>query len=109
MSSNKCSKPETQPLSPPKNLMESAHRRSISKSTCSIEKVAPKPIVSGCKKEEEGEEDLSLNGFLKEEKTKIEKILNRELNSKAKIILSGPSNSKHILMNEEFVEAFNII
>ncbi|KAJ6869066.1 hypothetical protein NC651_033976 [Populus alba x Populus x berolinensis] len=81
ISSNKCSKPETQPLSPPKNLMESPHRRSISKSTCSIEKVAPKPIVSGCKKEEEGEE----------EKTKIEKIL--KLDSKAQIILSGPSNS----------------
>ncbi|KAI5562772.1 hypothetical protein BDE02_15G072600 [Populus trichocarpa] len=93
ISSNKCSKPETQPLSPPKNLMESSHRRSISKSTCSIEKVAPKPLVSGWKKEEEGEEDFSLNGFLIEEKTKIEKILNRELDSKAKIILSGPSNS----------------
>ncbi|KAB5525042.1 hypothetical protein DKX38_022791 [Salix brachista] len=39
ISSNTCSKPETPLLSPPKNLMESAHRRSISKSTCSIEKV----------------------------------------------------------------------
>lgn len=75
----KSAKPETPLLSPPKNLMESAHRRSISKSTCSIEKVAPKPNINGWKKEEEGEEDFSLNGFLKEEKTKIEKILNREL------------------------------
>ncbi|KAF9667925.1 hypothetical protein SADUNF_Sadunf15G0073800 [Salix dunnii] len=93
ISSSTCSKPETPLLSPPKNLMESARRRSISKSTCSIEKVAPKPNINGWKKEEEAEEDFSLNGFLKEEKTKIEKILNRELDSKAKIILSGPSNS----------------
>ncbi|KAJ6374365.1 hypothetical protein OIU78_029975 [Salix suchowensis] len=68
VSSNTCSKPETPLLSPPKNLMESAHRRSISKSTCSIEKVAPKPNINGWKKEEEGEEDFSLNGILKEEK-----------------------------------------
>ncbi|XP_020537460.1 uncharacterized protein LOC105640295 [Jatropha curcas] len=89
-----CSQPESQPLSPPKNLVESAHRRSIARSTCSVEKITgPKVNVNGWQKEEEGEKGVSLNGFLKEQRIKIEKILNGEIDSKAKVILSGPSNS----------------
>ncbi|CAN1233629.1 hypothetical protein LINPERPRIM_LOCUS3962 [Linum perenne] len=80
-----------QVLSPPKNLVESAHRRSISKSTCSIEKIAPNQI--GHVDEASGEQDLSLNGFLKKQRTKAEQIMNKEIDGKAKIILSGPSNS----------------
>ncbi|XP_015579254.2 uncharacterized protein LOC8278273 [Ricinus communis] len=88
---------EDQPLSPPRNLVESAHRRSITRSTCSInERIPPKPnvLISGRQKEEyKGERGISLNGFLKEQRTKIEKILNGEIGSKAKVILSGPTNS----------------
>ncbi|KAF2282859.1 hypothetical protein GH714_043343 [Hevea brasiliensis] len=93
ISSSTCSQPEKQPVSPPRNLVESAHRRSIARSTCSIEKIAPKPNANGKQKEEEGERDLLLNGFLKDQRIKIEKILNGESDSKAKVILSGPSNS----------------
>lgn len=76
--------------------MESAHRRSITKSTCAIEKVAPKSYVNGGLVEEEKDgalEKISINEFLKEQRIKIEKILNREVDTKAKIVLSGPSNS----------------
>ncbi|KAJ4827195.1 hypothetical protein Tsubulata_016780 [Turnera subulata] len=88
ISSSTCSKPENQPLSPANNLVDSARRRP----TCSTEKVAPKLNADDSRKEE-GEEELSLNRFLKEQRIKIDKILFGEINSKAKIILSGPSNS----------------
>ncbi|KAJ0104943.1 hypothetical protein Patl1_18147 [Pistacia atlantica] len=81
------------PLSPPKNLVESAHRRSVSRSTCFVEKGVPISNENGWSKEEEKSRDLSLNGFLKEQRIKIEKILNRESDYKAKIVLPGPSNS----------------
>ncbi|XP_021657838.2 uncharacterized protein LOC110648051 isoform X3 [Hevea brasiliensis] len=94
ISSSTCSQPEKQLLSPPRNVVESAHRRSIARSTCSIEKIAPKPNVNGWQQnEEEGEREVSLNGFLKNQRIKIEKILNGEIDSKAKVILSGPSNT----------------
>ncbi|KAF2293260.1 hypothetical protein GH714_040629 [Hevea brasiliensis] len=94
ISSSTCSQPEKQLLSPPRNVVESAHRRSIARSTCSIEKIAPKPNVNGWQQnEEEGEREVSLNGFLKNQRIEIEKILNGEIDSKAKVILSGPSNS----------------
>lgn len=35
-----------------------------------------------------------LNRFLKQQRVKIEKLLSGEINGKAKIVLSGPSNSK---------------
>ncbi|XP_038685583.1 uncharacterized protein LOC119985368 [Tripterygium wilfordii] len=82
-----------QALSPPRNLVESAHRRSISKSTCSVEKIAPKIKVNWRQKEMEEPEEASLNGFLKEQRTKMEKILYGQIDCKAKVILSGPSNS----------------
>ncbi|KAK0587668.1 hypothetical protein LWI29_026600 [Acer saccharum] len=86
-----------EPLSPPKNLMESAHRRSISKSTCSLDYKAsrPKTNLRGCFNEEDATPDLGrdLNGFLKDQRIKIDKISNRELDFKAKIVLPAPSNS----------------
>ncbi|XP_050226039.1 uncharacterized protein LOC126675439 isoform X2 [Mercurialis annua] len=97
ISSSTCAQLEHGPLSPPRNLVESAHRRSLSRSTCSIkEKISPKPdtITKGWQKEEnQCDRDINLNGFLKEQRIKIEKILNGEISSKAKVILSGPSNS----------------
>ncbi|CAN0900332.1 hypothetical protein LINGRAHAP2_LOCUS20783 [Linum grandiflorum] len=81
-----------QVLSPPKNLVESAHRRSISKSTCSIEKIAPNQIAHG-DEASAGDQEVSLNGFLKKQRVKAEQIMNKEIDGKAKIILSGPSNS----------------
>ncbi|XWS60354.1 hypothetical protein CRYUN_Cryun07bG0028600 [Craigia yunnanensis] len=93
ISTSTCSFPENKPLSPPRNLVESAQRRSISKSTCSLEKIAPRSNENGWSKEEDGTREISLNEFLKEQKTKIDMILNGEIESKAKIVLSGPSNS----------------
>ncbi|KAB2089827.1 hypothetical protein ES319_A03G087500v1 [Gossypium barbadense] len=85
---------QNKPLSPPRNLVESAQRRSISKSTCSLEKIAPrKSNANGWSKEDDGTREISLNKFLKDQRSKFEMILNGEAGSKAKIVLSGPSNS----------------
>ncbi|XP_062029707.1 uncharacterized protein LOC133745618 [Rosa rugosa] len=85
-------------LSPPKNLVPSAHRRSISSSTCSIEKAAVKSDPVGWPKDAAQAQDQGggiddLNGFLKEQRTKIQKVLDGQVNSKARIVLSDPSNS----------------
>ncbi|KAL4634169.1 hypothetical protein ACB092_04G179200, partial [Castanea dentata] len=86
-------------LSPPRNLVESAHQRSISSSTCSLDKTAPKlkattNVGEEFKEEEEySVDDASLNGFLKQKRIKVKKLLNGELNAKAQIVLSGPTNS----------------
>ncbi|KAF3437539.1 hypothetical protein FNV43_RR20293 [Rhamnella rubrinervis] len=84
---------DAQLLSPPKNLVESAHRRSRSSSTCSVDKIAPKPISYELPTKPEATRDLSLNGFLREQSIKLGKILDDEIDAKAKIVLSGPSNS----------------
>ncbi|KAE8695047.1 pentatricopeptide repeat-containing protein [Hibiscus syriacus] len=89
ISSSTCSFQPNKPLSPPRNLVESAQRRSISKSTCYLEKIQP----NGWSREDDGSPEISLNGFLKDQRAKFEMILNGEVDSKAKIILSGPSNS----------------
>lgn len=82
---------ETLPLSPPRNLVESAHRRTISSSTCSREKIAPRHVAKG---EEASEiQEQSLNGFLKEQRILFQKFSEGELHANAKIVLSGPSNS----------------
>lgn len=81
------------PLSPPRNLVESAFRRSLSSSTCSPEKNAPRADANGLSKQGEGAPRLCLNGFLKEQRVLIQKVMDGELNAKAKIVLSGPSNS----------------
>ncbi|KAK8686279.1 hypothetical protein V6N13_125306 [Hibiscus sabdariffa] len=92
-SSSTCISEHSKPLSPPRNLVESAQRRSISKSTCSLEKIQPRSHANGWSKEDDGSREISLNGFLKEQRAKFEMILNGEVESKAKIVLSGPSNS----------------
>ncbi|WCJ36150.1 hypothetical protein M5689_017366 [Euphorbia peplus] len=92
---------QAEALSPPRNLVESAYRRSISRSTCAVDKIAPKDNNVKVKTEEQkGSKEVeaegggvSLNRFLKEQRMKIEKILSGEIHSKAKVILSGPSNS----------------
>ncbi|PPD97760.1 hypothetical protein GOBAR_DD05221 [Gossypium barbadense] len=94
ISSSTCFFEQNKPLSPPRNLVESAQRRSISKSTCSLEKIAPrKSNANGWSKEDDGTREISLNKFLKDQRSKFEMILNGEAGSKAKIVLSGPSNS----------------
>ncbi|KAG9446585.1 hypothetical protein H6P81_012713 [Aristolochia fimbriata] len=85
-------------LSPPKHLIESAHRRSISSSTCSIDKfskleadaVQPGQLVAELRLMEEVG---SLNLFLKEQRAVLTRISRGEIPAKAKIILSGSSNS----------------
>ncbi|RDX70132.1 hypothetical protein CR513_50654, partial [Mucuna pruriens] len=78
--------PDSVPLSPPRNLVESAHRRTISSSTCSQERIAPRHVVP------KGEV-VCLNGFLKEQRILFQKISCGELHANAQIVLSGPSNS----------------
>ncbi|KAG4933016.1 hypothetical protein JHK87_047018 [Glycine soja] len=77
---------DSAPLSPPRNLVESAQRRTISSSTCSQERIAPRHVLA------KGEE-ASLNGFLKEQRILLKKISSGELHANAQIVLSGPSNS----------------
>ncbi|GMY14949.1 hypothetical protein FCV25MIE_10188 [Fagus crenata] len=77
-----------QVLSPSRNLVESTHWRSISSSTCSLHKIASiAPMLNA------SFDDISLNGFLKQQRIMVEKLLNGEVNVKAKIVLSEPSNS----------------
>ncbi|XXG88740.1 hypothetical protein AAC387_Pa12g0916 [Persea americana] len=82
---------ESQVLSPPKNLLESSHRRSISSSTCSKEKLSRSNggdvagVGPGMKEGEIG----PLNSFLREQRVRIERISRGEMSGKAKIILSG--------------------
>jgi len=73
--------------------VESAHRRTISSSTCSWEKIAP--VKNFAKEEEEATEEYSLNGFLKEQRNLFHRFSKGELhaNVKIKIVLSGHSNS----------------
>lgn len=71
--------------------MESANRRSISSSTCSFETISSRKNENGRVNDGDGGRDL--NGFLREQRIKIGKILNGEVSAKAKIVLSGPSNS----------------
>lgn len=71
--------------------MESAIRRSISSSTCSTDKLSS--IVSPERKRRDGIRARNVNEFLKEQRIKMEKILDGESSAKAKIVLSGPSSS----------------
>ncbi|XP_077250542.1 uncharacterized protein LOC143889984 isoform X3 [Tasmannia lanceolata] len=92
--------PQNQMLSPPKNLVESTHRRSISSSTCSMEKfsrsdtdlLSLKQLVS-CTKPAEDDDVGRLNLFLKERRAKIGRISSGEISAQSKIILSGSPNS----------------
>ncbi|XP_054805667.1 uncharacterized protein LOC129308531 [Prosopis cineraria] len=87
------SSPNSVPLSPPRNPVQSAHRRMLFSSTCSLDKIAPQTDASGRSKRGEGSLDHSLNRFLEEQRILIQKLMNMELNAKAKVVLSGPSNS----------------
>ena len=65
----------------------------MSSSTCSVEKIALKLSSNGLHSESSEVQEFGLNGFLKEQKIKLGKVLTGDDNAKAKIILSGPSNS----------------
>ncbi|KAL5991200.1 hypothetical protein ACLOJK_012106 [Asimina triloba] len=88
-----------QALSPPKHLIESAHRRSISSSTCSLDKLSrpdadSRKSVSKTGRVEEAEGGVGrLNSFLEEQRAKVRRICSGETSTKAKIILSGSYNS----------------
>ncbi|KAI3454417.1 hypothetical protein Pfo_011080 [Paulownia fortunei] len=93
ISSSTCSVPEAVVLSPPRNLVESAHRRSISSPTCRTDRILQKDNMDDGQLKDGGLKGQDLNGFLKEQRVKIGKLLSGEINGKAKIVLSGPSNS----------------
>ncbi|XP_042042562.1 uncharacterized protein LOC121787788 [Salvia splendens] len=102
LSSSTCSVPGSGLLSPPRNLVESAHRRSISSSTCRNDKIfqednvdngLAKTKVSMDQEPNTSSKDHDFNSFLKDQRLKIEMLMNGEINGKAKIVLSGPSNS----------------
>ncbi|XP_071903676.1 uncharacterized protein [Coffea arabica] len=106
---------DTQLLSPPKHLVESAQRRSISASTCSVPEtlMASNTAVSPQRRsvsvfpndrpltrdnlieqlQAQESKNQALNRFLKEQRATMKKIMSGEINGKAKIVLSGPSNS----------------
>lgn len=74
--------------------MESAQRRSISSSTCFTDKIS-KNLSN--RNEELNDSELGhvdLNRFLKEQRIKIQRLMKGEIKAKAKIVLSGHSNSK---------------
>lgn len=102
-------------LSPPRNLVETAHRRSISSSTCSLERLS----MAGNEKELESskprgrrsvsvnavpgggrnldmvvDEDVMLiNSFLRKKRSLAARIVNRRLTANAKIVLSDSSEA----------------
>ncbi|XP_020548082.1 uncharacterized protein LOC110011696 [Sesamum indicum] len=89
-----CPVPEGEVLSPPRNLVESVHRRSISSSTCRVDRILQKDNNTDDGQLKNGDSmGEELNMFLKEQRAKIEKLLSGEIYGKAKIVLSGPSNS----------------
>ncbi|KAL1829103.1 hypothetical protein ACET3Z_007515 [Daucus carota] len=98
----------TRLLSPPKHLTESSHRRSISSSTCVLpEKQGQPPAVeSGHRRSISSYSDQNscellkdINGFLKEQRVKIKKLISGEIDGTAKIVLSGPSNSTSSMLS----------
>ncbi|KAM7483145.1 hypothetical protein LguiB_007728 [Lonicera macranthoides] len=94
ISSSTCSLPEDKVLSPPRNLVESAHRRSISSATCSTDRLQNPSNVNVNGQLKDGElGGRELNFFLREKRLQIGKILSGENDGKAKFVLSGPSNS----------------
>ncbi|KAI3673560.1 hypothetical protein L6452_39683 [Arctium lappa] len=93
ISSSTCSLPAKQILSPPRNLVESAQRRSISSSTCFTDKISRKPSPTRGEFNDSELGQLDLNGFLHDQRIKILKLLKGEIKGKAKIVLSGHSNS----------------
>ncbi|CAK9140765.1 unnamed protein product [Ilex paraguariensis] len=84
--------PDSQILSPPRNLVESAHRRSVSSSTCYTDRILQKPALNEQLREED-DIGRDLNGFLTEQRAKIGKIVSGEINGKANIVFAAKSNS----------------
>ncbi|CAI9753974.1 unnamed protein product [Fraxinus pennsylvanica] len=93
ISSSTCSVAEMDLLSPPGNLVEWAQRRSLSSSTCRIDRNLQKNNLDDRQLMDKDLKVQDLNVFLKEQRIKIGKILSGEIRRKAKIVLSGPSNS----------------
>ncbi|KAL8111562.1 hypothetical protein AgCh_019321 [Apium graveolens] len=98
----------TRLLSPPKHLTESSHRRSISSATCVLPEKQGQlpPVESGHRRSISSYSDQSsielgkdLNGFLKEQRVKIKKLISGEIDGTAKIVLSGPSNSTSAMLS----------
>ncbi|URD95304.1 hypothetical protein MUK42_30798 [Musa troglodytarum] len=96
-------------LSPPRNLVEPAYRRSVSSFTCSLETLtglekekgsdrrrAISSSLKACNRLPEltpPENLRHINAFLRRQRKMIERISRGEASAKAKIILSGSSNS----------------
>ncbi|KAI4365955.1 hypothetical protein MLD38_021890 [Melastoma candidum] len=97
-------------LSPPRRIVESVHRRSVSSSTCSVDRdrvggglkmiskddFADDFSVDSCIKEEklkDKEKEGGLNAFLKDNRRKAEEVLCGARDARINIVLSGPSNS----------------
>ncbi|XP_008446103.2 uncharacterized protein LOC103488927 [Cucumis melo] len=80
-------------LSPPKILTDPPPRRTVSSPAFSIQTVRSKSNLNGFSRDDSGDLEFGLNGFLKEQRNKIKKISNGELDAEVKIILSGPTNS----------------
>ncbi|XP_073049360.1 uncharacterized protein [Primulina eburnea] len=93
ISSGTCSVPVAEPFSSPRDLVESGHRRSASSSTSRSNRILPRSIDTDGIFEDGKTKDQDLNRFLEEQRVKIGKILSGEVAGKAKIVLSGPSNS----------------
>lgn len=80
-------------LSPPKTLTDLPPRRTVSSPAFSLQTIRPKSNLNGFSRGDSGDLEFGLNGFLKEQRSKIQQISNGELGAEVKIILSGPSNS----------------
>ncbi|KAK6123563.1 hypothetical protein DH2020_042711 [Rehmannia glutinosa] len=67
--------------------------RSISSSTCRTDRILQKDGMEDGQLKDGGLNGQDLNGFLREQRVKIGKLLSGEIDGRAKIVLSGPSNS----------------
>ncbi|WOL18740.1 hypothetical protein Cni_G27537 [Canna indica] len=101
--------PRQRLLSPPRNLVESAHRMSVSSTTCSMETLSRsekekasihrRALSSSFETSDSTAEAPSpgdvrqINAFLKRQRKMIGWISSDEVSAKAKIILSGSSNN----------------
>lgn len=93
-------------LSPPRRIVESVHRRSVSSSTCSVDRdrvggglkmIGPDNFADDVSVDssvkEEKEKEGGLNAFLKDNRRKAEEVLCGARDAKINVVLSGPSNS----------------
>ncbi|KAL2515564.1 uncharacterized protein Fot_29535 [Forsythia ovata] len=94
---------EEKVLSPTLKLVESAYRRSILSSTCSIERNLQKSNADDWQLKERVLKAHELN--VKEQRIKIGKILSGKIRTNAKIVLSGPSNILVFLGTSSMVAA----